>query len=324
MNPMEKKYAKSAQKMIIFESGLAVSEMSQSKVEVLHHRMVEQYKVRLEEYNPVCDDNLHDNFTGRSYAFTLRDNHVEVFKKLIEETDGKKMWKAYTNLKSELVNHWLPHFRIQSGEDLDDAVERVRMHAWAYRANRNIKKNNRKAELEGREGEEEKISDDAPTGSITNVPLELPIVKKYHDHPFLQINLRASEDGSGEDSEKEEDGKFRSVVSSLKKRRQQRKDQKEGDKKSKGGIANDDSHKFEMQAAAANRQIAATESKNMIEFLRLAQESTVWTQGEMKDMFLSAKDTIFGKEKEKEKQPLLVDEYSPSTELDSDGEDLYV
>ena len=60
MNPMEKKYAKSAQKMIIFESGLAVSEMSQSKVEVLHHRMVEQYKVRLEEYNPMCDDNLHD------------------------------------------------------------------------------------------------------------------------------------------------------------------------------------------------------------------------------------------------------------------------
>ena len=35
MNPVEKKYAKAAQKMIIFESVLAVSEMQQSKMEVL-------------------------------------------------------------------------------------------------------------------------------------------------------------------------------------------------------------------------------------------------------------------------------------------------
>ena len=96
MNPLEKKYAKSAQKMLIFESGLAVSEMKQSKLEVLHQRMAEQYKTCLEDYDPVCSDNIHGGFTGKSYAFTLRDTLVESFKLSILESDGKKMWKAFT------------------------------------------------------------------------------------------------------------------------------------------------------------------------------------------------------------------------------------
>ena len=157
MNPIEKKYAKSAQKMIIFESGLAILEMPQARVEVLYERMAKQYKMRLEEFNPVSEDNVHHNFNGKSFAFTLCDAQVKAFKKFIEDAVGKKMWKIYTNLKSELVNHWLPHFKVQSGEDVDDAVERIRMHAWAYHANCNIKKNNRKAELEGRDLEEEKV-----------------------------------------------------------------------------------------------------------------------------------------------------------------------
>ena len=40
MNPMEEKYAKVDQKMIMFETGLVVPEMRQSKVEVLHERML--------------------------------------------------------------------------------------------------------------------------------------------------------------------------------------------------------------------------------------------------------------------------------------------
>ena len=173
------------------------------------------------------------------------------------------------------------------------------MHAWAFCANRVIKKSNRKAELEGSEVEAEKTYTDAPAGSNGNVPLELPIVKKYHDHPFLQVNLRVSEDPD-DDSEKEEDGKFASIVSSLKKRKEQRKEQKEYDKRTRnanGGC--EETRRFDMQADAANRQIKATESKNMIEFLRLAQESSVWTQDEMKDMFVSAKESIFGETKKK-------------------------
>ena len=140
MNPSEKRYAKSAQKTLIFESGLAVLEMRQSKMETLYERMIEQYRARLEDFDPCSDENQRVNYSGRSYAFTLRDIHVEAFKASIVETNGKKMWNAFMNLKSELVNHWLPHFKVQSGEDLDDAVERVRVHAWAFRANRIVKK----------------------------------------------------------------------------------------------------------------------------------------------------------------------------------------
>ena len=128
-----------------------------------------------------------------------------------------------------------------------------------------------------------------------NIPLELPIIKKYHDHPFLQINLRAAEGNPDDDSEKEEEGKFTSIVSSLKKRKEQRKEQKEYEKKARGTKGSiDETRRFEMQAAAANRQIKATESKNMIKFLRLAHEVSMLSQDEMKEMFQSAKRNIFG------------------------------
>ena len=156
------------------------------------------------------------------------------------------------------------------------------------------KKNNRRAELEGREVETEKNVAEAPSGSNMNIPLELPIIKKYHDHPFLQINLRAAGGNPDDDSEKEEEGKFTSIVSSLKKRKEQRKEQKEYEKKARGTKGSiDETRRFEMQAAAANRQIKATESKNMIEFLRLAHEVSMLSRDEMKEMFLSAKRNIF-------------------------------
>jgi len=47
-------------------------------------------------------------------------------------------------IKSEIINHWLPHFEIKSGEVIDDAIERVRMHAWTHHANRNIQKRTKK------------------------------------------------------------------------------------------------------------------------------------------------------------------------------------
>ena len=73
MNPSEKRYAKSAQKTLIFESGLAVSEMRQSKMETLYERMIEQYRARLEDFDPCSDENQRVNYSGRSCAFTLRD-----------------------------------------------------------------------------------------------------------------------------------------------------------------------------------------------------------------------------------------------------------
>ena len=215
------------------------------------------------------------------------------------------MWKAFTCLKSELVNHWLPHFEMKSGEDLDDAIERVRTHAWAFRHNRNVKKNNRKARLEGREEEEEKVYTDAPPGSTTNIPLKLPVVKKHYDHPFLKVNLCAADDE--DDSEKEEDGRFQGIVSSLTKRKQQRKEHCTYDKKARG---DDTDKKLYLQAQAANRHLAILESKNMIDFLHLVKDSDILDQNEMKGMFLTAKKRIFGEEKF---EPNLVTETTPST-----------
>ena len=110
--------------------------------------MLEQYKSRLEAFHPVSDERLHDAFTGETHAYTLHDTKGGV-KKSIKESNGKMMWKGFTNLKSDLVNHWLSHFSIQSRWDIGDTVKRVRMHAWTYWADKNMQNNNRKAELEG-------------------------------------------------------------------------------------------------------------------------------------------------------------------------------
>ena len=75
-----------------------------------------------------------------------------------------------------------------------------------------------------------------------------------------------------------------------------------------------------MQAAAANRQIAVAESKNMIEFLQIAKDSSVYDDTEMKEMFTRARDSIFGASKEKE--PDISNDMS-SDHLDSDGNDIY-
>ena len=127
--------------MLIFESGLAVSETAQSRLPVLWSRMIDEYKVRLDNFDP-CSDESNEIFSGKSYCFHLRDPFVELFKRSIRlfDSDGKKTWDAFNNTKSELVNHWMPHFKMDSGWDLDDAVEHVRKHGWVYCANRNIKK----------------------------------------------------------------------------------------------------------------------------------------------------------------------------------------
>ena len=139
---------------------------------------------------------------------------------------------------------------------------------------------------------------------------------------FLQVNQRAAEEGT-DDSEKEEDGGFSNIVSSLKKQKEQRKEQKDYDKKRRGGNSDGgDDERFVLQAAAANRQIAVAESKNMIEFLQMAQGASVWDEGEMKEIFRTARDSIFGCSKEKQTER-TTETSSSDDHLDSDGEDIY-
>ena len=91
MNPMEEKHAKWAQKLLVFESRLAVSEMRSAKKEVFHERIVDQCKSCLEAFDPVDDDALHNYFSDKSHCFSLRGAKAEEFKNSIKERDGKKM-----------------------------------------------------------------------------------------------------------------------------------------------------------------------------------------------------------------------------------------
>ena len=143
MQTLEKRDARSAQKMLMFESGLAVAEMSQARLDTLHDKVLKKYVARLGTFNPRNND-AFDEYLGKPYTFSLHNALAEDFKHNIcpDQISGKKIWAAYTYLKSEIINHWLPHFEIKSGEDVDDTVECVRMHVWAFRANRTIKANN--------------------------------------------------------------------------------------------------------------------------------------------------------------------------------------
>ena len=113
-------------------------------------------------------------------------------------------------------------------------------------------------------------------------------------------------------------------MSSLKKRKEQRKEQKESDKKRRGlSSAGGGDEKFEMQAAAANCQITVAESKNMIEFLQMAQTLSMWEQDELKQMFVAARDNIFGCSNVTATETETMNDPSPSNHCDSDGEDIY-
>ena len=122
--------------MLIFELGLAVAEMPQTKLEALHERALKEYICHLSAFNHVSNNNSVI-FSGSSFSFTIRKSFIEQFKEEIkaETVSGKKIWTGYNYIKSEIVNHWLPHFEIKSGENVDDAMERVRMHVWAFRTN---------------------------------------------------------------------------------------------------------------------------------------------------------------------------------------------
>ena len=57
----------------------------------------------------------------------------------------------------------------------------------------------------------------------------------------------------------------------------------------------------------------------------MAQGASVWDQSELKGTFQTARDSIFGaaKEKEKEKETSQASEVCSLEEVDSDGDDAY-
>jgi len=141
MNASEKKFVKVAQKMLVFESGLAISERPQSRIAEVHRWMIHEYTTRLEDFDPTMDENI-EAFTSPYYILRCREEMVDIMKQAMQfnSSDGKKLWNIFANMKSEFVNHWLPHYELKSGENVNDAMERVRKHIWTYMVNRAIKR----------------------------------------------------------------------------------------------------------------------------------------------------------------------------------------
>ena len=225
MNAGEKRFGKAIQKMLIFEAGLAVAETPQAKAATLHAKVLKEYEARVDKFDPMSDTIIED-FSGLTYFFTVRDSLADALMDSIkaEKLTRKKIWNAYGYMKSEIVNHWLPHWKMMSGWDVNDAVEHVRKHAWAYRANRGIKASNKRIANQGGDTfAAEKTWEEAPEGNSNNAMLELPILKKYHDHPFLQVNTREK----GDETVEEGGEGCAGITSTLVNRKNQRKKEKQ-------------------------------------------------------------------------------------------------
>ena len=183
-------------------------------------------------------------------------------KEFIKEDNlsGQKIWSSYGYIKSEIVNHWLPHWKMMSGWDVDDAVEHVRQHAWAFRANRSIKASNKKIAKQGGDNfAAEKTWEEAPEGTTGNVPLELPILKKYHDHPLLQVNQRERGDETTDQVGQEGEG-HAGITSTLTKRKEQRKKEKAAVAKKKNKDSPDEA-RFKAQKKSCKQTDCSFRSK---------------------------------------------------------------
>ena len=119
-----------------------------------------------------------------------------------------------------------------------------------------------------------------------------------------------------------DDAKFTSTVATLKNRKQQRKTVEEARMK-KRKVTNDSSnHQFNLQAAAANRQLASLENKNIIDFLRLAQESKVYNEDELRTKFREAEKSILKNVRERKLIPghiTLSDDQEEAETISSNG-----
>ena len=93
----------------------------------------------------------------------------------------------FANVKSEFVNHWLPYYELKNGENENYATKRFRKHIRVYRANRAIKKYNRRIDGNTEGTVSFKQWDEVPDDSMTNILLEIPTFIKHHNHPFISV-----------------------------------------------------------------------------------------------------------------------------------------
>ena len=144
----------------------------------------------MDSFDPSGDCH-RESFASEMYQLICRESQVENLKAsiMIAQSDEGKIWGTFQAMKSEFINHWMPHFKYKSGDILEDTLEVMRKHVWAHRVNRSIKRTNMKVYVPS-DRKIQKIWQEAPDPSLLNLILEMPTFIHYHDHPFISTTTR--------------------------------------------------------------------------------------------------------------------------------------
>ena len=327
----EKRLGTIASKYFVFVAGLAVSEQKFSNRIHIAENMLKEYEERVSKYDPSSDE-YYDTFGCRCRA-----NVTDLLKIQMKapasgvgssKSSGAKLWTYFKNIKSEFLNHWCPHLKIlPSGDNnqKDDAFEKVRMHVWAYRRNKNIRSANAKC---GSEADlQAEVTWESAPDSDSFYPTEMPTFRVYHDHHCLNspssssgvasstIDPGCNSDSSSSKGNKKVESINRLIVS----RKQQRRKEREDRKKRKSTVDFEQIKAAKAKSKMKKRQTSATifhtkalQTRNMIDLLKLA-ESSNGKFGDSQELFERAKATIF----DAMDKPVVVDLSSDESDVET-------
>jgi hypothetical protein len=260
------------------KSGLAVQEQPIQAISKLETEIMKQYTTSVDLFDPFKEDMIE------LFGESPRESVVSKIKVSILEAyvEGSKLWTAYKNLKSDFANNWAPFDVMTSGENEDDALEKIRRNVWCQRQNKAIKQTNKKAKTE-EEIKDEVKPENAPEATPSNLPLETIAFKAFRNHSLIAIKKKGTSSnnlssGSSEESSTAESTDDK-VAKLLKSRKQQRADLIVHKKKQKveATVLNNQERKTALavkvsQAEAAKTHADALKEKNKLEFLKLAHQ----------------------------------------------------
>lgn len=267
LNDEEKLMVKGLHVLLTFEAGLAVCEKPQNKKSVLEEMALEEFQGRVKSINLLSPE-LLVNFTGKGFRVHCRPGACERVRTLVYEQVAKTkhnaahVWRKFQETKSALNNWWGPGFEFHSGDNLDDAIDRARQHAWAQKYKKPL--------------------EEAPEPSIKTLQPEIFTFKKHREHYCLQNNNRMKRKNTSDESgdEKEE----ASIVQNAKSRKHQRSMTKSERKKRVESIQKRNID-VASQAVSGRIHANAMANKNSLEFLKLAQASNMYSDEEIKFFF---------------------------------------
>lgn len=186
LEPNEKIYVKVAQKHFIFAAGLSVTEQEISNLESIHRNVLQLFVEMVDNYDP-----FDTSFDMYFRIGNPRESVIPHVKSLIKKTsnglefEGKTIWSAFKNMKSEFKTVWVPNMITRSGDgnSFEEAFERVRKAVWCHRKNLSIEKNNKRKGVQ----EPGVTLDDCPEATMSNTPAEMGAFRAYYDHPLVAL-----------------------------------------------------------------------------------------------------------------------------------------